>query len=237
MAEIGKIRPESFRISRYSKTAILFGSSGLVGHALLKAIVTHQAYTKLITFGRSDIKATHPKLQHYKIDFENLDKYQHLFKGNDLYISIGTTMKKAGSKDAFRKVDFDLVFMIAKLASLNGMDQLMLVSSVGADPESLFFYSRVKGDLEEAVRKLPFWAVHIFRPSLLLGERDEKRFGEQLAVNVMGRLKGFKSLFGKYQPIEPAILARAMVQAAQEMKRGTFIYESPELEMLGEKES
>ena len=237
MAEIGRNGPESFRISRYSKTAILFGSSGLVGHALMKAIVTHQAYTKLITFGRAETKASHPKLQHYVIDFNDLGKYQHLFKGNDLYMAIGTTRKKAGSKEAFRKVDFDLVFEIAKLSSLNGMDQLMLVSSVGADPDSLFFYTRVKGELEEAVRKLPFWAVHLFRPSLLMGDRAEHRIGEEVAINVMHRLKGVKSLLGKYQPIDPATLARAMVQAAQEMKRGTFVYKSPELELLGAKET
>jgi uncharacterized protein YbjT (DUF2867 family) len=155
-------------------------------------------------------------------------------KGNDLYIALGTTMKKAGSKEAFRKIDFDLIFHVAKLASLNGVSQLMLVSSIGAHPDALFFYSRVKGELEEAVRKLPFWAVHIFRPSLLLGNRNEERFAEKLAVSVTNRIRGITGpLMGKYNPIESKTVAKAMVHVAQQMKSGTFIYESPKLESLG----
>jgi uncharacterized protein YbjT (DUF2867 family) len=237
MTEIEGVQKVEFQISQHSKSAVLFGATGMIGNELLRSILKHQAYQKLITFGRSEIKATHPKLQHYVINFEEIDTYKHLIKGNDLYISLGTTMKKAGSKEAFRKIDFDLIFKVAKLASLNEMSQLMLVSSVGADPDSLFFYSRVKGELEEAVRKLPFWAVHIFRPSLLLGDRTEKRFGEKIAVKVTKRIRGLAGpIMGKYNPIEAKVVSKAMVNVAQQMKSGTFIYESPELEKLSDLE-
>lgn len=233
MAEIQKPQRVQFQISQFSKSALMFGATGMIGKELLKAIVTNQAYRSLTSFGRREIKATHPKLKHYVVDFNHLENYKHLLKGNDLYIALGTTMKSAGSKEAFRQVDFEFVFQIAKFASLNGVDQVIVISSVGADTDSPFFYTKVKGEMEQAVRKLPFWAVHIFRPSLLLGDRDEERILERLAVRLSRGAKYLAGRFlGKYQPVEPDVVAKAMVKAAQQTESGTFVYEGEQIEKL-----
>ncbi|RMF29876.1 MAG: hypothetical protein D6765_03880, partial [Bacteroidetes bacterium] len=119
----------------------------------------------------------------------------------------------------------------------NGVNQLLLVSSVGADPDSLFFYSRVKGELEEAVKKLDFWAVHIFQPSVLLGQRNENRWGEELAGKigkVLDRLSG--GLLTRYRPIEADYVAKAMVHAAQGLEPGVHVYPSHWLQKMAERE-
>ncbi len=207
----------------------------MVGGYCLQYLLAHEAYDKVVVFSRRPLKISHPKLEEHVIDFEKLGKYQHLFKGDDLFMCLGTTMAKAGSKAAFYAVDFTYPYQIALLAIENGVNQLLLVSSVGADPESIFFYSRVKGDLEVAVKKLPFWAIHIFQPSVLLGERNENRWGEQLA----GRLaRGFdyltNGLLTKYRPVEAEVVAQAMVSAAQGLKPGTFVYPSHFLQRLAD---
>lgn len=220
-------------IVKHHKTALLVGATGLVGYYCLQQLLAHDAYDKVVVFSRRPLKITHAKIEEHVIDFDRLGKYQHLFKGNDLFSCLGTTMAKAGSKEAFYTVDFVYPYQVALLAIENGVNQLLLVSSVGADPESVFYYSRVKGDLEVAVKKLPFWAIHIFQPSVLLGERNENRWGEQIA----GRLaRGFDYLTGgmltKYKPIEAEVVAQAMVSAAQGLKPGTFVYPSHYLQRL-----
>lgn len=233
MTKTSNISAPEFHITHGGKTAVIFGSTGLIGNFCLRALLTHQSYEKVISIGRNPIKATHPKLKHHIIDFENLDAYKKLIAGNDLFICLGTTLKKAGSKEAFRKIDYELVFQIAKIASLNDMSQILLVSALGADQESMFFYNRVKGELEEAVRKLPFWAVHIFQPSLLLGDRQEERLMEQIAVKVSRVVDRFTGpLLGKYRPIQASTVAKAMANAAQQIKKGTFYYRSPDLEQI-----
>jgi uncharacterized protein YbjT (DUF2867 family) len=168
-------------IQRHSKEAVIFGASGLIGNSCLRRLLVHQAYDKVISIGRGPIKASHPKLIHYEVDMSHSDNYRHLMRGDDLFIAMGTTMKKAGSKEAFFAIDHDLIFNIAKTGSLQNMNQLIFVSSIGADSRSLIYYLKVKGQLEDDVRRLPYWGVHIMRPSLLLGHREEKRFGEEIA--------------------------------------------------------
>ena len=158
-------------------------------------------------------------------------------RGDDLYCCLGTTMRKAGSKEAFRKVDYTYSFQIAKIAESNGVNQLLLVSSVGADSNSIFFYNQIKGELEDAVKKMKFWATHIFQPSVLLGKRNENRWGEQIA----GRLaKGFDFLTGglltKYSPVEAEMVAKAMFIAAQGFDAGLQIYPSHVLQKLAKNE-
>ncbi|MCB0588438.1 MAG: oxidoreductase, partial [Phaeodactylibacter sp.] len=137
-------------ISQHHKTALLFGASGLVGNQCLLQLLGHPAYRKVISFGRRKLELEHPRLEQHVINFDNLEKYGSLFKGHDLFSCLGTTMSKAGSREAFFRVDFTYAYESARLAVANGASQLLLVSSVGADPESLFFYTRVKGELESA---------------------------------------------------------------------------------------
>jgi uncharacterized protein YbjT (DUF2867 family) len=161
-------------IQRHAKGAVVFGASGLIGNCLLRRLLVHQAYDKVISIGRGPIRASHPKLIHYEVDMSQSDNYRHLMRGNDLFIALGTTMKKAGSKEAFYAVDHDLIFNIAKTGSLQNMSQLIVVSSIGADSRSLIYYLKVKGELEDDVKRLPFWGVHIMRPSVLAGSAEKR---------------------------------------------------------------
>jgi Predicted nucleoside-diphosphate-sugar epimerases len=152
-------------------------------------------------------------------------------QADDIFCCLGTTMKKAGSKDEFYKVDFTYIVNSAKIAALNNAKQFILVSSLGADNGSPFYYSRVKGQTERAVKKLPFWAIHILRPSVLAGERDEIRTGERLATRVGSFLHSVVGSFlDKYAPIAAERVAKFMVSKAQGTKGGVFIYESDEIQ-------
>lgn len=224
---------ETVTIQRHTKVAVVFGATGLIGNCLLRRLLVHQAYEKVISIGRHPVKATHPKLIHYEVDMSQPDNYRHLMRGDDLFIALGTTMKKAGSKDAFRAIDHDLIFSIAKTGSLQNINQLMLVSSIGADSRSMFFYLRVKGELEDDVKRLPYWSVHIMRPSVLLGPRDEERPAERIAGQLSKRLQYFSgSIIGDVAPIHADDVAKAMVQAAQGLVSGTHLHHGSEIVQL-----
>jgi len=224
-------------ISKDDKTAVVFGATGLVGGFVVKMLLAHEAYQKVRVFSRRKIELEHDKLEQHIIDFQKPETYQAFIEGDDLFICLGTTMRKAGSKEAFFRVDYTYALRMAKLAYQNGVNQLLLVSSVGANPDSIFFYNRVKGLLEEAVQRLPFWAIHIFRPSILLGERNENRWGEQLA-GVIGRQLDFitQGMLTKYRPIEADVVARAMISAAQQLRPGLHTYPSHYLQDLAAEE-
>lgn len=220
-------------IQRHTKVAVVFGASGLIGNCVLRRLLVHHAYEKVISIGRSPIKATHPKLIHYEVDMSGSENYRHLMRGDDLFISIGTTMKKAGSRQAFYDVDHDLLFAIAKTGSLQGMNQLIFVSSIGADSKSMLYYLRVKGELEDNVTRLPFWGIHIMRPSILLGNREEQRPAERIAGQLgktLHRLPG--SIIADLAPIDADEVAKAMVQAAQGLRQGTHIHHGSEIVKL-----
>ncbi len=223
-------------ITHHKKTALLFGATGLVGSHCLAQLLEHPAYHKVITFTRKPLEAEHPRLEQHVIDFKRLEEYADLIRGNDLFSCLGTTMAKAGSKQAFYEVDYTYAQVSARIACENGVGQLLLVSSVGADRNALFFYSRVKGALEDAVKQLPFWAVHIFQPSILLGQRGEMRPAEQLAAGLSSRLDRLTggALFGKYRPVEGEMVARAMLAAAQQLKPGLSVYSSDEIHRVAE---
>ncbi len=223
----------NMEIHKHNKTALLFGATGMVGSHLLQFLLLDPAYQKVVAFTRRPLPFEHEKLEVHQIDFDKPDKWQHLVKGDDLYLCLGTTMAKAGSKETFRKVDFEYSWNAAKMASENGVNQLLLVSSVGASASSRFFYSQVKGELETTVRELNFWATHIFRPSFLLGERNENRFGEKLAGKIGKVIDRFTGgLLTKYRPIEADIVAKAMIGAAQGLKEGVHVYPSHWLQGL-----
>lgn len=218
------------------KTALILGATGLVGGQLLLQLLEHPAYGKVKVFTRRPLDIQHERLETHIVDFENLEAYAHLFKGEDLYLSLGTTIKQAGSQEAFYKVDYTYNFEVARMARENGVAQLLLVSSVGADADSLFFYTRVKGELENALKTLGFWAFHIFRPSVLLGDRPNSRPAEALAGRLMlgfdrltlgGLLKG-------YRPVEAETVAAAMIRAAQKLDPGTHLYPSHHIHQLAE---
>ena len=126
-------------IIKHDKTALVFGASGLIGRHLVHTLLEHQAYSRVLVFVRRKLNVKHKKLKQHILDFDEIDQYAHLIKGNDLYCALGTTMRKAGSKEAFYKVDYTYSYQAAKIAAANNVSQYLLVSSVGADSNSRFF--------------------------------------------------------------------------------------------------
>ena len=225
----------ALEITKGKKTAILLGATGLVGSHCLEQLLLHANFRRVVVFTRRPTKRQHERLVEHVIDFDQLPAYRPYFKGEDLFLCLGTTMRKAGNRKAFFTVDYTYPYQAARMAADNGVNQVLSVSSVGADADAFFFYSKVKGLLENALKEMPFWSVHLFRPSVLLGERNEHRWGEQLAGQ-LGR--GIDYLTGgmltKYRPIEAEIVAKAMVNAAQRLEEGIFTYPSHYLQQLAE---
>jgi uncharacterized protein YbjT (DUF2867 family) len=155
------------------------------------------------------------------------------FGAQDVFSALGTTIRKAGSQEAFRKVDFELPLRAAREALRAGAEQFVVVSSVGADPQSKNFYLRTKGELEAEVAKLPFRAVHILRPSLLIGKRQEFRLGESIATMIAPALDLLAlAQLRKYHSMQAEIAGKAMVAAAKQGTSGTSVYEYDEIVRL-----
>jgi uncharacterized protein YbjT (DUF2867 family) len=180
----------------------------------------------VVTVGRRTTSQHHEKLEQRVLDLGELETVSDLPHVDDVFCCLGTTIRQAGSQPAFRLVDHTFVLGLARAGLRAGATQFLLVSAIGADPESRVFYSRVKGETETAIRKLPYQGIQIFRPSLLLGERPEFRLGERIAMLGAPVLPAL--LFGRlrrYRPIQAATVARAMVTIAHEGPRGPNVFE------------
>ena len=217
-----------------NKSALLIGASGLVGSKLLQYLLDSKEYNKVTIFLRKSIGFTHDKLEERVINFEQLEEYQELFRVDDVFCTLGTTMKKAKSKENFTKVDFVYPLEMAKLAE-KYQANFYIVTSIGADPKSPFFYSRVKGQLEKELIKLNLPALHIFQPSLLLGDRKEFRLGEEIGA-VFSKIFSifFIGPFKKYNAISAEKVAYAMYRATQQKLNGAHIYLSDEIAKMGD---
>lgn len=191
------------------RKALMIGATGLVGSTLLTLLLNSLEYDQVHTFSRSELGITHPKLTSHIVDFEAVHEWEGMLTGDAFFSCLGTTVRQAGSKEAQWKVDYTYQYKAAMAASFNGVHHLLLVSSMGADPESFFFYTRMKGALEQAVTRLSFSLLTIFQPASLTGPRKNPRGGERLAVkilNVVNRIGFFK----KYRPISAETVAQAM---------------------------
>ena len=213
------------------RTALIAGSTGLIGGLLLDLLIHDEGYKKVIALTRKSLPITASKLQNIVVNFGSLAEYRDQMKVDDVFCCLGTTMKHAGSREAFKKVDYAYPLELAALSSSQGVERFLLVSALGAKKTSPVFYNRVKGEIEEAVAKLDFSTLHIFRPSLLLGPRKEKRTGED-AMKKFYKVFGFifSGPFKKYQAIDAVKVARAMLYFAKESQTGNFIHESEELQ-------
>lgn len=202
---------------------MIVGATGLVGGHVLGLLLEDAFYTRVISVSRRPIPITPAKLEQHIVDFAALPEFP---PAADAFCCLGTTIRRAGSQEAFRLVDHDYVLGFANAAQRAGAKQLVLVSAVGADPAARVFYTRVKGEVEAAVRQIPFDGIQIFRPSLLLGERTEFRLGERVAtwfapvagLALVGSLR-------RYLPIQASDVARAMVRVAREAPRGPNVFE------------
>ena len=210
-----------------NRSAIVAGATGLVGERVLRMLLASPLYDSVVTVTRKQIATEHPKLRQL---VGNLDDTEAMVanaqvKASDAYCGLGTTIKIAGSQPAFRKVDFDYVVGLARAAKAAGATRFMLVSAIGASPASKIFYSRIKGETEEALGHMGFEALHIFRPGLLLGQRSEARATESMAM----KLSPFISplLIGPasiYKSIDADDVAAAMIAAAGSDARGQNVY-------------
>jgi uncharacterized protein YbjT (DUF2867 family) len=217
-----------------ARTALLLGATGgLVGGHCLELLLGDEAYERVVTLGRRKLALEHPKLAQHVIDFERLHAHADLMSAQDVFCCLGTTIKQAGSQEAFYKVDFTYPHEVARLSQEQGAEQFLLVSALGADARSRIFYNRVKGETEEAIGRLAFDGVQIFRPSLLLGERAEFRLGERVAEK-LSRIFSFLFLgsLQKYRPVHARTVAAAMVAAARRRPRGVNVFESDEIRAM-----
>ena len=215
------------------KTALLLGGSGLTGGHCLDYLLNDAHYKQVTALVRRPLPVEHPQLIQHQVDFNQLDGCLADIKFNDVFCCLGTTIKKAGSQKAFYEVDFTYPAEIAKLSLANGAEQFMLISALGANPGSSIFYNRVKGEVEEAIARLGFKGFYIFRPSLLLGKRQERRPAEKLGEKFF-RLFSFvfKGGLQKYKPIESRAVAFAMVAVAKEYPLGKRIIESRRIQSI-----
>ena len=210
-----------------TKSALLVGASGLVGGHCLQLLLEESSYKRVVVLVRKPLSITHDKLVQHIVDFSELETLGECLTADDVYCCLGTTIKKAGTQDAFRKVDFDYPIKIAALTQHCGANQFLIVTSLGADPHSRIFYNRVKGETEEAIRKISFITINIFRPSLLLGKRTEHRTGEKAGAFIMSGLKyALAGPLRKYRAIQARNVAKAMVQVAQKNLKGVNIFDS-----------
>ena len=210
------------------RKALLAGSTGLIGGYCLQALLNDPRYSEIIALVRKPLLNSHRKLKTVISSFENLEHELSNIQADDVYCCIGTTIKKAGSQEDFRQVDFSLVVSIAEQMRKQGAEQFLVISSMGADPNSKVFYNRVKGEMEQAIQQLEYPYIRIIRPSLLLGPREEFRLGEKIGVMLTPVLKPFlKGTLKKYRPVQAESVARFMVKVAhKESMSGVHVYES-----------
>lgn len=191
------------------RSALLVGATGLIGGFLLDRLLASPRYARVAVWVRRPLGRSHAKLVERVIDFGKLDVEQT--EAEDVYCCLGTTIKVAGSQEAFRRVDYEYPVALVRAAAHGGAKRFLVVSALGANPQSGVFYNRVKGEMEAAVQAAGVPAIHIFRPSLLVGPRAEVRMGERVGM-VVGRVLG--PLLGRYRPILADEVAAAMLAVA-----------------------
>jgi uncharacterized protein YbjT (DUF2867 family) len=219
-------------------TAIVAGATGLVGGELVQCLLESPYYNRVIILVRKITNLKHDKLIEIVVDYENLDAEQREFDIHQtpyygmnfekaiVFCVLGTTMKIAQSKEAFRKVDYQYPLQLAELAQKHGAEQFHVVTAMGSNPDSTIFYSQVKGQLEIALKQLNLQSLHIYHPSLILGNRTEFRFGERIGTVFMRALS--LVLVGglrKYKAIHARTIAQGMMYASQKKQAGTYLYE------------
>ncbi|PKL37428.1 MAG: oxidoreductase [Spirochaetae bacterium HGW-Spirochaetae-1] len=219
------------------RKALILGASGLVGGNLLELLLDSGEYETVAALVRKPVGKSHGKLREYIVDFNRLEDFVELFRVDDIYCCLGTTIKQAKTRENFRRVDYTYVVEAARLGSRMGARQFLVVTALGADARSKIFYNRVKGEVERDVSSLPFGSVHIFRPSLLLGDRGEKRPGEAAGTVLYGIFSFiFSGPLRKYRAIQAATVARAMISAAGEGLSGVNIHDSQSMQLRYERE-
>lgn len=209
------------------KVANVIGASGMVGHQIINQLLFHSEFDKIRIFVRRKTRFIHPHLEEKIVDFDQPESWKHLVQGDVLFSTLGTTIKTVKTKENQYRVDFTYQYEFAKAASENGISSYVLVSSMGANAKSIFFYSRMKGELEEAVKKLHFKKLIIVRPSILDGNRVEKRVGEKMAL-IFSRVFT-RIILKKYRPTPVHALASKMISLSIDQTEGFRLVESSDI--------
>lgn len=215
------------------KTAIVFGGTGLIGGKVIEELLNSPEYARILVFTRQKIDIPEKdKVVNHIVDFEKIESFKNQITGDDLFICLGTTIKKAGSVSKMEETDRDLPVSLADAALKNGTKRIAVVSSIGANEKSSNYYLRIKGEMEKSIYPMDFISVSILRPSLLLGDRKEKRTGESVSkifMKIFGKL-----LFGslrKFRAIEAKDVAKAMIWIINN-NTGKEIYESDKIQEI-----
>jgi len=210
------------------KVALVLGSTGLVGHALIEQLIAAEEISQVITLTRRPIEYASVKVMNYVVDFDQLEQHASLFQADLMFSCLGTTLKQAGSIGAQRKVDFQYQLKAAELAIANGVSHYLLVSSSGANDQSRSAYLKMKGELEKRIKLLNFERISIFQPSLLMGERKEFRLAEKLGSWLLPSLcliPGFR----RYRPITGKQVATKMYLVSSQSGPKLALYRLDEL--------
>ena len=214
------------------KTAIIFGSSGLIGNELFKTIILNNSYEKIKVFVRSIPEINNPKVEIIKTDFTNLKQYKDKIKGDECFFCIGTTKKDTPNKDEYRRIEYNIPIDVAKIAKENSVNSFFYISSIGANPNASSNYLKNKGQVEEELKNLNFPRLAIIRPSLLVGNRKSFRLGEVIFTPITNTLTFFA--FGslkKYKPIKIKNVVKSIIYISKNEPNKT-VFESDELEEI-----
>jgi uncharacterized protein YbjT (DUF2867 family) len=209
------------------QVANVIGASGMVGQQLVAQLLNYPDFKKVRVFARRTSGTTHPKLVEHLIDFDKPESWKDLVQGDILFSTLGTTIKVAKTKENQYRVDYTYQYEFAKVAAENGISAYVLVSSMGASSKSSVFYSRIKGELEDAVSKLNFKKIVIFRPSILDGNRQEKRAGEKIGLVISRFLTRF--VMKNFKPTPVDILADKMIRLSLDHTSGFRMIEGADI--------
>jgi len=211
--------------------ALIIGATGATGTDLLKKLLNDATFNEVVIFVRKPIAVTNDKLKVHAVDFDQPEEWKHLVKGDVAFSCLGTTLKAAGSKEAQRKVDYDYQYNFAKAAKENNVTHFILVSSYGANSKSSIFYSRIKGELEDAIKVLQFHKTTIFNPGVLQ-RKNTDRSGEVVMENVL-RFINMLGLLKKHKPLSTDVLAQAMINAAKNQTNSYDVIKLNDIHTLG----
>lgn len=203
------------------KKAIILGATGLTGSHLLELLLNDSNYDAVKVFTRKKLSVSHPKLEEHEIDLLKLSDYADKFTGDVVFCCIGTTKAKTPNKDLYRAVDYGIPVKAAKLCKHNSINTFIVISAIGANPQSKIFYNRLKGEMERDVLAQKIKHTQLLQPSLIMGNREEKRLGEDLSKQFM-KIAGFL-IPARYKMIEGETVARAMAQVASKPTKETIV--------------
>ncbi|RYE19847.1 MAG: nucleoside-diphosphate sugar epimerase [Sphingobacteriaceae bacterium] len=213
--------------------AVIAGASGLIGNLLLNHLLNHPDYIEVLVLVRQKLNLEHQKLRQLAVDFDNLNNYENEINGYAIFCCLGTTKSKTPDSKIYRKIDHDYPIQLAKIAAKNSIQQFHLVSALGADAASSFFYNKLKGETEQDIKQVEIPAIYIYQPSLLTGDRKEKRLAERFATGLFKLIDPLLiGSLNKYSSIPANTVATAMLNQSLKNNFGIFTYPSDQIKKL-----